>query len=55
MFRVPTDCNADPDPTFFPIADPDPGLFREYNSNFFIKFFKLIFFSLTLIPVILRT
>jgi hypothetical protein len=27
--------SADPDPAFFLIADLDPGLFCEFNSNFF--------------------
>jgi hypothetical protein len=32
--------NADLDPAFFLIADPDPGIFSEFNSTFLGNFLK---------------
>ncbi len=50
----PHSVNADPDPAFCLIADPDPGPYYEFNSNIFRKLLWY-FFSLTLIAVILST
>ncbi len=47
-FGIRIDLMRDPDPAFFKIADPDPGLFYELNSNFIMELFKVIFFLLPL-------
>jgi hypothetical protein len=41
-----TGFNSDPDPAFFQIADLDPGLIYELNSNFFRTFFSNFFLLL---------
>ncbi len=57
FIRIVSNCQdrvSDPDPAFFLVADPGlVNLIVTFLWNFLS--FKVIFFSLTLIPVILRT
>jgi hypothetical protein len=46
--------SADPYPAFFLIADPDLGLFCEFNSNFLGNFFFSYPYSCYLEDLLLR-